>query len=91
MPDIFKFVDRDGKTQWMFNPGDCIEIFDGIDGSSTILGPFHRGNRHAANIPNVSARMVKRSIQERIDEPVGFLKLNYQITPSKVGLRYHKH
>ena len=88
MVDILKYLDSASKTHWVFNPSDCVEIRDNEDGSCSLITPYHRGNNFAANVPGTPARALKRSIQERVDEPLAFLKLHFIMSNHKAGNRY---
>ena len=87
MPDIFKVLDANGDTHWFFNPGDIIEIADTGIGCS-IRTERKNSHYHIAHISDVKAIAIKRSIQERLEEPLGFLKLRFNLDRQTEGNRY---
>ena len=73
MVDILKFIDRQfkGQTHYVFQPDQITEMHDWDDGCRF----SYAGG--VGSIANVSARQFKRSLQDQLDEPLGFLKTDY--------------
>ena len=88
MPDIMKFANFDGNTHYVFHPERLLEIRDYMvedraqEGNPKVAGcrvnwDESRMYTHRTFVPHVTARQMKRNIQEAVDVTVGFLKLNY--------------
>ena len=85
MEPVMKVVDSQGQTVYLFNLYDVVAIWDTSKGTTLVLeGEVDPGI--LIYIPNVRARIIKRSIQENVDEPIGFLKTD--IEGDKGHLRY---
>ena len=75
--NILKFIDdtgtNRGNTQYIIHPDRIIDIYD------TETGCYLRyaNGRGHGEIKATTARGLKRSIQEQLDEPMGFLKTEY--------------
>ena len=86
MTNIMKFLDsishNKGQTHYLFHPERIVSIHDTATGCRLIYEDFGRGE-----IEGFSARQIKRSIQEQVDEPMGFLKTEY-VWKGHTGVHY---
>ena len=84
MENIMKIVEASSKqTHYIIYPERIFEIHDTDKGC--LIGYTIGG---VADIEGVSARKLKRSIQEQLDEPLGYLKTIYTYGDDQKGLRY---
>ena len=85
--NIFKFINDEthekGHVAYILHPENIIEIHDTETGC---LIKYANGD-HTGEIKDVSARQLKRSIQEQLEQPLGFLKTEYTYM-GHPGLRY---
>ena len=85
MQNIMKVVDanpnRKGQTQYILYPEDIYEIHD------TKKGCFARYTGGSVELENVTARGLKREIQEALEQPLGYLKTEYEYEGHE-GKRY---
>ena len=95
MPAIMKLVNYNGATQYIPHPGRLLEIRDHFgspleDGVAGCRVSWDEGrfNSHRTHMPNVTARQMKRSIQDGVEDPVYFIKFEYDHPKIKKGLRY---
>ena len=79
MVDILKFIDREAKnlTHYVFKPDEITDMHDFNEGVEFA----YAGGK--GSIAGVTARQFKRSLQDQLDEPLGFLKTEYSH-----GIRY---
>ena len=89
MQNIMKVVDahnaNKGNTVYILYPEKIFEIHDIKKGCLLRFGQAFGGDY--VEIENFSARQVKRSIQEKVEQPVGYLKTEYTHEEHK-GNRY---
>ena len=81
---IMKLPIDNGQTVWIPFPHTVFTINDVSDGSTTITMDPDQASVAFYNVKGVSARDMKRSIQENVDEHVGFLKLDQGDTKLKL-------
>ena len=84
MTNILKFIDDGnfkGSTVYIFNPTVIQEIHDTATGCRIV---YLSGENF---ITGTSARQLKRSIQEELEQPIGYLKTAYTYRGHE-GLRY---
>ena len=76
MNNIMKVPDlTSGHTQYILYPDRIYEIEDTDKGAHLYYGDGNGG----AHVANHSARDMKRSIQDQLDEPQGYLKTEYDL------------
>ena len=84
MQNIMKFIDGYLKqTVYLTYPETVYQIYDNEYGCHILIE-----GQGAANIEDHSARQFKRAIQERLEQPLGFLKTEYTYGDDIKGLRY---
>ena len=83
MEPVMKVVDTKGKTHYLFNLSEVKFIRDGADGSAVI--GINDNYYYDVHVKGANARTIKRSIQENLDEQLGFLKWEL---PNGKGRRY---
>ena len=86
MQNIMKIVDssNNGLTEYILRPENIIEIYDTSKGCEI----YYASLKASAAIDGVSARQLKRSIQEKLDQPLGYLKTEYTAHDQHKGTRY---
>ena len=84
MDNVMKLVDDKSQTEYILYPERIREIQD----NSTGCWISFAGSRGGVQIPNVSARKVKRSIQDRLEQSLGYLKAEYPGGGAENGVRY---
>ena len=91
MEPVMKIING-RRTEYIFHPERVLEIHDfGKPGEPVARMYFDSGydpeHRVVFQINGVSARDMKRSIQENVPEDIGFLKLDYNIEKHGKGAR----
>ena len=83
--NIMKIVDSiTDSTVYIMHPQDLHEIVDTPKGCILV----YAASRIPVEVHGRSALSLKREIQERLDEPLNFLKLEYTDTGGNAGTRY---
>ena len=88
MENIMKVVNAStnnkGQTHYILYPENIYELHDDVEGCR-----IHYGNgSNALFVENAKARQIKRSIQEQLEQPLGYLKTEYEYMKGHIGLRY---
>ena len=81
---IMKLPTIGGQTAWIPFPHTVFSITDEPNGGSRLHMDPHPNNSAEYVVKGVSARDMKRSIQENTDEHIGFLKLSVGTTARKM-------
>ena len=88
MENIMKIVDIENAlnktTKYILRPENIFEMFDDVDGCH--IG--YANDTASAVIEGISARGLKRSIQDKLEQPLGYLKTRYEYVNQKFGNRY---
>ena len=94
MPNIMKIVDvghNKPRTVYIMQPHKIIEIYDRYDSKPSAeeaCVSFSHGAAPFYCVKGINARNLKRDIQEKIDVPMGFLKMTY-VTPNNPKARFY--
>ena len=92
MEPVMKILDSQGRTHYIFHPERVLDIQDAGKPDKPVakmyfdpgLGPDHPLE---FRIEGITARGLKRSIQENVPEKIGFLKLDYNTDTYGKGAR----
>ena len=92
MEPVMKILDSQGRTHYIFHPERVREILDaGKPDKPAARMYFDQGHgpEHPLEfrIEGITARGLKRSIQENVPETIGFLKLDYNTDTYGKGAR----
>ena len=82
MEPVMKIVDSGGRTHYIFHPERVLEIRDVGKPDKPAAQMFfdsagEHTNRYDYSIDGITARDLKRNIQENVPDTIGFLKLDY--------------
>ena len=83
MEPVMKIVDSGGRTHYIFHPERVLEIRDVGKPDKPAAQMFfdsagEHTNRYDYSIDGITARDLKRNIQENVPDTIGFLKLELQ-------------